>query len=196
VIRQDSYSRMLIIIALGFSLYLATFTPTTIIIFPALLLLSGLVMERFLERKFEAVEDTVTSPSTQREVLKYTLIALVGIFFMGFLVKVTFPLELSGYDIIIYGFVIGVAEEQFFRGFLLDFFLAYLPSAIMALLASAVSFMIFHFGVMGTAYDSLMYVFAGGLILSWVAYKSRRISPSMIAHGGNNVYAALMVIQP
>jgi len=153
-------------------------------------------MERFLEKRHEAVDDSVTDSSSQKEVLKYTLIALVGIFFMGFLVKVTFPLELSGYNIIIFGFIIGVAEAQFFRGFITDYLLSTLPNPIFALLGSALIFMVYHFAVYGTQYDSLMYVFAGGLILSWVAYKSRRISPPMIAHGLNNVYAALMVISP
>ena len=196
MIRQDSFSRILIILALGFSLYLATFTPTTVIIFPALLLLSGLVMERFLERRHEAVDDSVMDVSSQKEVLKYTLIALVGIFFMGFLVKVTFPLELHGYDILIFGFIIGVAEAQFFRGFITDYLLSTLPSPILALISSALIFMVYHFAVYGTNYESLMYVFAGGLILSWVAYKSKRVSPPMIAHGLNNVWAALMVIHP
>lgn len=156
-------------------------------------------MERRLEKKVETVPDSITSPTTQATILKWTLIALAGIFLMGVFVKMKFPLEITELGMlvaIIFGFIIGISEEQFFRGFILDWLLSKLPSPSLALLSSAMIFTVYHLAVYGTDFDSLMYVFAGGLILSWVAYKSRRISPPMLAHGLNNVYAALQVIRP
>lgn len=182
---------MLVILAIMITIYLSTFQTTQIVLFPVTLLLSGLVMEFYLERKREYV-DSILEPTTMKQIGNYTIIALFGIFLTGYVVqKFKIPMELTGYDAILYGVLIAIGEEQFFRGFITDWLLTQLKSPMLALLVSALTFMIYHFAVYGTQADALIYVFAGGFVLSWTAYKSRRISPPMLAHIINNVAAVL-----
>jgi membrane protease YdiL (CAAX protease family) len=153
-------------------------------------------MELFLERKHigkEVLEDE-KEPATLGKIAYYTVIALFGIFLIGYainLVPLTIPAALTGTDAILYSVLIGIAEEQFFRGFLTDWLLSVLPSWIMAVSAGAGIFAVYHFARYGTQLNALVYVFAGGFILGWVAYKSRRLSPTMIAHAANNTISYL-----
>ena len=191
MIRQDTISRTLIILAIMITIYLSTFETTTIVLFPAILLITGLIMEFYLEKKRE-VTDHITEKSTIKSVGYYTVLALFGIFLAGYAIeKFRPPMELTGYDALLYSMLIAVAEEQFFRGFITDWLLSKIAQPHMALLASALIFTIYHFARYGTKPEALLYAFAGGFILSWVAYKSRRLSPCMLAHILNNAIAVI-----
>ena len=186
---------MLLILALGLSVYLFTYEPTVDMLFPAFLLISGVAMELFLEHRREHVDTAFTEPTSLKRMLFYTAVAMLGLILVSGVIKEEFPLTVTPFGFIAYGVFIGIAEEQFFRGFITDYLLNSLPDPIFALIASALIFLVYHLARYGTSLDSLMYVFAGGFILSYVAWKSQRISPSMNAHGLNNFYKAIMVIR-
>lgn len=172
-------------------IYLSTFETTTIVLFPAVLLLSGLAMELYLERKREFT-DSITEPATMKQIGYYTVIAIFGIFLTGWTIQQSkIPMQLTGYDALLYGMLIAIAEEQFFRGFITDWLLTKFPHPMMALASAAVIFCVYHLARYGTQIDALIYVFAGGFTLSWVSYKSQRISPAMCGHLLNNVAAIL-----
>lgn len=192
MIRQDSISHMLIVLAMMFAVYLATFETTTIILFPAILLIIGIGMEMFLERKQEYI-DHMTEQRTLKEIGYYTILALMGIFLTGFMVHKFVIVELQGISAVSYSVLMAIAEEQFFRGFITDLLLTKFPNPWMALLSSAAIFTIYHLARYATQPESLTYVLAGGFILSYVAWKSQRISPTMLAHTINNVIATLGV---
>lgn len=182
---------LLLTLAACLTLFLATFENTSIVEFPVILLTVGLTMELALERKHigkEYIEDEKQSIALG-QIAFYTVIALFGIFLTGYaitLVPLTIPAEVTGIDAILYSVLIGISEEQFFRGFLTDLFLRTSPHPVLALLAGALIFTGYHFARYGTQINALAYVFGGGFILGWVAYKSRRISPTMLGHAINN----------
>jgi len=191
VIQQDSLSRVLIVLAIMITIFLSTFETTTLVLFPAVLLITGLIMEFYLEKRREYT-DHIFEPLTIQKIGYYTVLALFGSFITGYAIKnVQFPMELTGYDALMYSTLIAVAEEQFFRGFITDWLLSRINNPMVALFLSALVFMAYHFARYGTATDALIYVFAGGFILSYVAYKSKRISPPMLAHVLNNLIAIL-----
>lgn len=193
MIKHDSISKLLIILAVMITVYLTTFTPTVITMFPATLLITGLVMERFLERKLEYTNHML-SESTFRSVGFYTALALLGMLLTAQIQAHLFKGEIAqiaGYNLVLYSILIAIAEEQFFRGFITDWMITTLKHPYLAIVASALIFTVYHLARYGTSMNALTYVFAGGFLLSYVAYKSQRISPCMIAHLINNVWAAM-----
>lgn len=147
-------------------------------------------MERFLERKYEQIEHE-DEHKALREIGFYTALALFGVFLIGYavnyvLLSVT-QLGLTGINAVLYSALIAVAEEQFFRAFILDWLLSRIALPMVAVFFNAVLFMGYHFARYGTDLNALGYVLGGGLILGLVAYKSKRISPCMAAHVINNV---------
>lgn len=189
MIQQDSVSRVLIVLAIMVTIFLATFETTAVVLFPAILLITGLVMEFYLEKRREYT-DHIFEPLTIRKIGYYTVLALFGVFVAGYAIQ-RVPMELTGYDALLYGVLVAVAEEQFFRGFITDWLLSRIGNRMIALFVSALVFMVYHFARYGTATPALVYVFAGGFILSYVAYRSKRLSPCMLAHVANNVIAVI-----
>ena len=192
MIRQDRISQMYIVLAMMLTVYLATFENTTLILFPGLLLTFGLVMEFYLEKKRE--ETPARDKGSLKEIAFYTVMALLGFYLTSFGVsQLPMSIQLPTFTALAYVILMAIAEEQFFRGFITDLFLAKLSHPYQALLMSGTTFAIYHIARYGTQADAMIYVFAGGIILSWVAYKSRRLSPGMNGHIINNVRSLLGV---
>jgi len=188
MIKYDSISKMLTVVAVLISLYLSTFEQgITIILYPVILLLSGVVLQRFMLRELSEV-DSIFKEETSKQLIYYTAIAIAGIALTGIAVKYV-PSQIVGMNIVLFGVLMAVAEEVFFRGFLTNFFITRFTPAI-GILASAGIFAVYHFARYGTQISSLIYVLAGGTILGYVAYKSGRLSPVIIAHIINNLLAA------
>jgi len=192
-VSHDGLSQVLTILAVMLIIYLSTFETTVTVLFPAVLLITGLVLQFYLQRRVEVVDHLAESAGN---IGFYTLIALAGIALASFMApavtRLPVKMELTGVDAMLYGALIAVSEEQFFRGAILNFLLT-LTNATVAIFSSAVVFMVYHFAVYGTATSSLVYVLVGGLALAWADYRSGRISPSMLAHIMNNVIAVLLV---
>ena len=172
-------------------LYLSTFQTTAVILFPAILLISGIMLQFFLLRKVETV-DSVFQEETAWNIGYYTLVALAGIG-LGNLISPALAkatpiqkMQLTGMDALLYSVLIAIAEEQFFRGAITNFLLTMLPPS-MAILGSAAIFTAYHLAVYGTELSALIYVFVGGAVLAFVAYRSGRLSPSILAHCLNNI---------
>lgn len=198
MIRQDNLSKMLIVITMMCSVYLATFETTTLVLFPGFLLCFGLVMEIWLERqsKSEVADIPLTEENHLKKILGWTILALMGAFLIGFAIdyKSNFFVVLSVVSAITYSVLMAVAEEQFFRGFITDFVASRFDNEILVWICSAAIFTIYHIARYGGSPDAMTYVFSGGFIFSFVATKSRLISPCMLAHVINNVIAVLGVL--
>ena len=164
-------------------------------------------MEWFLEKHRE--QDETTSQKELKNVGYYALIGVFGLFITGWAVnyvQVPSTIALSSVDAVLYGILMAVSEEVFFRGFITDFLLSYfgrpsakiggfaLNNAYVALGASAGIFAIYHFARYGATPNALIYVWVGGFVLSWIAWKSKRLSPSIVAHCLNNIFSLLRVV--
>jgi membrane protease YdiL (CAAX protease family) len=194
MIAQDSLSRALTALAIFIVLYLSTFETSALILFPAFLLITGIVLQFYLLRKVEVVDSVVEEGGN---IFIYTLMALAGIG-LGGLISPTVAravpvqkMELTGMDAVLYAVLMAVAEEQFFRGGITNFLLTMFPPP-MAIMGSAAIFSVYHLAVYGTTISALAYVFIGGVMLAWVAYRSGRLSPSILAHVVNNILSFLV----
>ena len=190
-------------VAAGITIWLATVQTTALILFPVILLVTGLVFEWFLEKRREHIEDGENGKKLS-SVGYYAIIGICGVLVTGWAVSYvqipsallsTMQLSLNS-DALMYSVLMAVAEEQFFRGFITDGLLSQkIPGVAnnpyFALVLSALIFMGYHWARYGTDPNALMYVFAGGFILSWIAYKSRRLSPSIISHVATNILAVV-----
>ena len=83
-----------------------------------------------------------------------------------------------------------VAEELFFRGFLLAALLRVMPAAS-ALLVSAGVFAAVHLD-----FGALLPIFAAGAFLGWLYLRTASIWPPALAHGAQNVLAMTVANQP
>jgi membrane protease YdiL (CAAX protease family) len=191
MIEQDLVSQFLSIVSLLIIVYLSTFQPSSIILFPAILLIAGIVMQFYLLKRYEM--DWTLESEEAHNIVYYTLFGLI-IIAIGSIIspRIMIPkLDVTGYDAILYSIMIAVAEEQFFRGALLNFFLQSTPAfgSMLAIIASAFIFMVYHFAVYRTSYNNLLYVLIAGIALAYIDYQAQRVSPSMIAHIINNILA-------
>jgi len=190
-VAHDGLSQTCTILAVMIVIYLSTFETTVVILFPAVLLITGLVLQFYLQRRVEVVDSLSESAGN---IGFYTLVALAGIALASFVSPAVSGLpkmELTGVDAMLYAVLIGVAEEQFFRGAILNFLLT-LTNSTVAIFSSAAIFMVYHFAVYGTSTSNLVYVLVGGLALAWAAYRSGRLSPSILAHVLNNTLSFLI----
>ncbi len=83
-----------------------------------------------------------------------------------------------------------VAEELFFRGFLLAALLRVMPAAS-ALPVSAGVFAAVHLD-----FGALLPIFAAGALLGWLYLRTASIWPPALAHGAQNVLAMTVANQP
>jgi len=196
MIAQDTISQGLTAIAVFIVLYLSTFETTTVVLFPAFLLIAGVVMQIFFMRRIEVV-DHVFEEETAQNIGFYTLLALAGMAVGSFVSPAlaeampTQKMQMTGTDAMLYALLMAIAEEQFFRGAITNFMLILVP-APMAIMGSAGIFTVYHFAMYGTDLSALAYVFIGGVMLAWAAYRSGRLSPSTLAHVINNLIASVM----
>lgn len=201
MIQHDRISQTLIVLAVCIFVYLFTIVGSALVLFPLVLLLLGLTLHRFVQHKHGDHEDfddtSITNEHLWRNFIKYTILALFAVFLVSEAISVL-PLAmnfgLTGIYALLFEALMGIAEEEFFRGFVLDYLLTSLPENERfgpwpTLFASAGIFAVYHLAVYGTVISSLIYVLMGGLILSWTAYHTRHISPCMAGHVLNNVGA-------
>jgi membrane protease YdiL (CAAX protease family) len=158
-----------------------------------------MVMEYQLERKGTGFrkEDKPVEKETKKSLTNtsyYAIIGFVGILVTGYAINFANyinSLAITSFDAVLFSSLMAISEEMFFRGFILDLLLVSIKLSWIAIFASAGVFTLYHLARYGTQLDSLLYVFGGGLILSWITWKSRRLGPSIIAHTANNILATL-----
>jgi membrane protease YdiL (CAAX protease family) len=195
-IQQDSISIMFTVCALLASVYLYTFDLGLLNIFPALLLVMGITMNIYVNRSIsygEALEG-----GSFRNILIYSVLAVAGLGVASVAagLSATFFIpgsitQLSITDQVVFGIMIAIAEEQFFRGFLTSFFYSRFNSTALGVVASAAVFCVYHLAVYGDASANLVYVFVAGAFLSYCAIASKRITVPIIGHVLNNILAVL-----
>jgi len=213
MIRQDTISKVLLAVASMVTIFLATYQTTTVIIFPVILLVTGLSMEFLIERR-HIEEDESIDGKEQVNIIGYTILGIITLMVTGYFInwsfsiptaatlfpeQATIVMSFSSYDTLAYSILIAVAEEQFFRGFITDGLLHAsnrIPlmniSPFFALMFSAVIFCAYQFARYGTQPSALVYVYIGGFILSFISYRTKRLSPAMFAHTFNNAASVLM----
>jgi len=191
MVRRDAISTAFTLLAIMISVYLATWQKDFATFFPTILLLSGLGMSYYMGQRIE--QDVDLTGDEARDIAFWTLVCLFGIA-IGSLVSTnlftprTRGMDLVGFDIVLFGILVAVAEETMFRGAVLSFLSQQLP-AVVAVVSSASIFMIYHFSVYRSDPAALMYVFTAGFVLSFVTLKTRRLSPAILAHVANNIIA-------
>jgi hypothetical protein len=196
MIEHDRISEGFIILAVFIYVYLFTIAGSALVLFPLVLMISGIVLHRFTSHKKGSQDDfddtSITNEHLWKNFIFYTVLALFGVFLVSEAITVlplTMNTGLTGWYAFLFEALMGIAEEEFFRGFVTDYLLTTLPNPYSAILVSATFFTVYHFAVYGTVIASLLYVFAGGCILSWTAYRTLHVSPCMSGHVLNNVGA-------
>lgn len=89
----------------------------------------------------------------------------------------------------LFGVLMAVAEEFFFRGFLLFWLLKVTRSAAFSTIGSAAIFAVYHFAVYGASATDIFIVFGAGILLAFIALKTNSILPDTIAHIAINLLA-------
>ena len=192
IIRQDSLSKILIIISVSLLLFMSTFNVELLTksLFAVSLILGGLTLSLITK---EYSEDNNIDLGERNQIFIYSIIALGTVLFLSTIVPAIPLVELAQIPfsiIVLFGLLIAVAEEVFFRGFLLNFLIGKAGN-IFGIFGSALIFAIYHLNVYGTSPQNLIFVFGAGIILGFIAFRSRRVSTVMIAHIMNNLFAIL-----
>lgn len=110
--------------------------------------------------------------------------------------QLIFPHTQDGKDVnIVYLVIVSVAvvpfaEEFFFRGILLGFLLYFTKNKTLSVIVSAVVFALFH------APGSMIFAFAGGVLISAFTVISGSFKVGLIIHYVNNLYAFAGVVLP
>jgi hypothetical protein len=159
-------------------------------IFPAFLAITGLVMAMFVGKSIGYERTTSLANIALYTAVSVAALSIASMYStsnpFGFAAGAV--TQLSAIDRKLFGVLMAVAEEQFFRGFLTSFFVSKTNGMIGCVMSAGV-FGIFHLAVYGTAFSALTYVFLAGLVLSFVAQKTGMLSPVMVAHVINNWWA-------
>ena len=185
-LRREKISNIIVLIAVAISIYLFTFSQSVTILFPSLLIGIAIGLQWYLGKHKKAnqedwaIEEDLTGKRIHKDVY-YSIIGIVGMLatslFVGYISYKA--LDLSVTNSALFGIEMAVAEEMFFRGVVFNYLLdEIVHHPTMAMLASAIIFMIYHSAVYGGNEASLLYVFIGGFILAWVTYKSGSLTSS------------------
>lgn len=192
MIKQDSVSLGFTIAALFLSLYWSTGEKNFIGLFPAILLFGGVAINFLSGVRFGV--DSLTTGGEAANIGLYTFVGVAGMYATGLFTQNFYTpqttVPLTGIDAIQYGILMAVAEEQFFRGGLLNFLLPRLGEWG-GIFGSAAIFYVYHFFVYAGNDAALWYVLGGGVILAFITVKTQRLSPSILAHVINNVLAVM-----
>ncbi len=189
-IRQDPISLLASAIAITELVFLSVFPGglQTDSIIAALILISGLVMQRYFKIDGqEGIDD-----NGQKNVFVYSAVAVVIFFVLNIYVP-RLPLSVAPvvsqaglFPAKMFELLIAVAEEQFFRGFLANLLITR-TSAGVGILMDGLIFMAYHFAVYGSSVSDLGIVFGAGVTLAFIDWKTGRVSPSILAHMVNNL---------
>lgn len=200
ILRQDPITKFLTLLAFVVNIYLLTFDVSFDTAFPAFLLLGGLVINRYLNLTLD--EDEEIDQTEGRDILWYTMLALVGIG-AGSVVASRFlfiyPASIQGAIVIpilgviqlytLQSMIMAVAEEQFFRGVFLQFFSVW--GRWIAIVITTIIGVVYHFRVYGMMPGGLLFVFSAWFCFSYIAWKTQRLSPLICAHLINNFMASV-----
>jgi membrane protease YdiL (CAAX protease family) len=90
----------------------------------------------------------------------------------------------------LFGLLVAVGEEQWFRGFLTPFICNTMGS-VWGIIGSGLIFGIYHFAVYNTTPTALIVVTMTGMALSYIAIRTKSITPGIISHVINNFLSVI-----
>jgi membrane protease YdiL (CAAX protease family) len=129
----------------------------------------------------------------RKSYLRCAILAIVGLILPTFFVRLGLDLVVEFLEQVLY---IGLAEEFFYRGYLLNRFCQWLGKG-RGLLLSALLFGLGHLisrlatmglGYMSTAFEAAMGALVGGLLFGYIFLRADNIWPSAILHVSANMY--------
>ena len=200
MIKNDGFSNALGILGIFLSFYLSTIQLSFLSLFPALMIIAGYSLQHRSQTDFH---DTVVDAREKTHIALYTLVGIAGAFMANFAASYVITtymtvralsitqISMVQIELICYGATIAIAEEEFFRGFLLNF-VAKTRSPPEAFLVSSLIFSTFHLAVYGTRPELLIYVFTSGMILSFISWKTQHVTTGMLAHMAVNMISYSM----
>ena len=151
------------------------------------MMLFGFVMNLTIVGRVPKEEGGI-SESSGKGILLYSAMATAAIAAGNFVVPAFFPSillesysKLAVLDAQMFGVLIAVSEEQFFRGFLTPY-LANRFGLTFGAVTSGLMFGAYHFAVYRNSIEALAIVSLAGIILGYIALKTRRLSPCLLAH--------------
>ena len=192
-IRQDPVSKGLTVIAVAELMFLSTYGADLMLrsLFAALLAIGGLVLMLFTGN---LTEDPSIDGMETRSMLTWIVVSLGVIVMLAFSTP-RLPLDtgqMTTFELAVvprmFGVLIAVSEEQFFRGFMTNYFVQR-TNFMGGVLLSGVAFGLYHLAVYGTNPALMLYVMGAGIVLSYVALRTGRVSTTMIAHVAVNMFA-------
>ena len=135
------------------------------------------------------ISDIEPSPT---KMISYTLLALVVFVIAGVGVSalpqsLTVLKNLSTTDQGVFGALMAISEEFFFRGFVTGW-LYQRQGYIFSIFGSSAVFTAYHLLVYGVS-ANLIYVFVAGVVLAYVFLKTGSLVPDTLAHIINNLVA-------
>jgi membrane protease YdiL (CAAX protease family) len=174
---------------------LSVFEVSVILLFPLILSLSGGFLMLTLQ-KIPREEEFFESEQQFSNVILYSLVGLALIFAIAFSVNLFKPKPQSIFQVLatfppiyqkLFSISMAISEEVFFRGFLLNW-LSQL-NFVFANVGQALVFTVYHFAVYGQEPFILLYVFASGIVLGFISWKTQSLTPAMLAHMAVNALA-------
>ena len=195
VLREDPISYGLVAISISLLIYLTTFGGLLAqdSLIAVIIILSSFALMRWGGFFEQAPYVSVTR---EKSYMYYVAIALATFLLLNIFVP-SIPLGIEQLDVAssfyvsaAFGVLMAVAEEQFFRGFFLNFCLIKirLPPTL-AFVVNGIFFGTYHLAVYGGSTSSIMIVAGAGMIMSYVDYKTGSVTPSTLAHIANNILA-------
>lgn len=192
VIRQDGISRVATVLTFGSLVFLVTApgSVVTISLIIAVILLGALVLGR--DYRFDSSEAPDSSQERNKVLTSAGILLVMLLVLSAYVTKIPQYLTQSGLllagtpQTTAFGFLIAVAETQFFQGFMANYTITHLGLSGGAL-ASGFLFMVYHFFVYSSNPASLVIVLAFGTAGSYLNWKAGSVSPALISHIINNV---------
>jgi len=179
-VKLDYIGTSLIILGFMIDLYLSTFFPKSIILYPTILLLSG----GYLLNLYRNVK--VDTP-VESNVFMYSVIGILMIGLIGFITPRVFVMEsvllgVTQFQLMLFVVLMAISEEVFFRGFLQKYFTLKLGSASLAIVLQSIVWSVYHTSVYGSHPEIMVYVLFSGIVLGYLTYRSGTLTPSLISH--------------
>ena len=200
MIQNDGVSNALGLLGIFLSFYLATIQLSFLSIFPILMITASYA----LQHRFNvSPRDPSLDSREKSNIALYALLGLAGAFLANYATNYVITayttvralsimsLSITNMELIFYGASIAIAEEEFFRGFLLNYIAKNHPVPV-AFIASSAVFASFHLAVYGTQPELLVYVFVSAIILSYVSWKTKHVTTGILCHMAVNILSYSM----
>jgi membrane protease YdiL (CAAX protease family) len=195
-VKQDGISILFTVIAATELVFFSTFQSSglqTDSLIAEGIMFAGLLLQSFLKFDINSSSDSRTKDA---QILTWTIIDIALFYAINISVSAV-PLSLVNTFASIsftpqrmFLLLIAVAEEQFFRGFLLNLFLNKKTGQGIAVMLESAIFALYHSYVYGGDTNALLIVFGAGLVISYGDIKTGRVSTGIASHVLNNLLAS------